>query len=713
MAMSTQKFEATKIRLWFSGNLEEMANLILKSEETAIEEGASGKLSISAFANNLQNMARKLESGKFRFLIIGDFNRGKSTILNALFKQKLLPMGATATTAIPTFVKYGHQKEVIVYKKNGATERLSLEDYRKNYTLNSKHVKDKVKRIFKNVEEWLDPLDFAEFYFPLDALYGGVEFVDTAGLNHTIEEDERTFSFVQSCHAIFFVLSADEQFTQKEQEYLKRFLNKKKEIENFEKTTEITIQEDRYIENSYEGDDLARPIFYLINKWENVEDEDKDEIREAFTEAFSKCLGIELTKIEQMWGESVFDVHAKTALEKLGRGEHYDNTGLDVFEERLNSFLIHERLTTEIIQAVDSAKIASTQVVEKVDDRLAILSENVESLEKKISEADPHIAVMRKIIQVLEAKTSDLKDSCINKIGKEYISYFSELVSNFERDFSIPSAHGLVDSQREEYAQNLQRQLAEYRQRKLDSWHEISKGIVLEYLSNLKDYFQDEISEYSTKREQIREILNGKSFSIEERIQISSHENFSSGDISLTAAKAGAMTKMLVGATGGVLGVTTAGIGASTAANVYAGTHILLAAGMSLTPVGWALIGAGIATGGALAWWQRRNEIQKFQDDMKKRVKKEFEKILDTSKVLNLKEKVGELFSPFDFLVDQMSNDIDSLENSFKNLIDSKKNSDINFEQESARLGKLKSDVLDQLNKIEARYESISSDIVS
>ena len=52
--------------------------------------------------------------------MIGDFNRGKRTILNTLLGKSLLPMVVIATTEIPTFVKYGEQEKVVIHKKNGA-----------------------------------------------------------------------------------------------------------------------------------------------------------------------------------------------------------------------------------------------------------------------------------------------------------------------------------------------------------------------------------------------------------------------------------------------------------------------------------------------------------------------------------------------------------------------------------------------------------------
>ena len=124
-----------------------MEKIIGDFEEQATVPGAAGQLELSAFRKYLLDKIDELKNGKFRFLIIGDFNRGKSTILNAFFEKSLLPMGVTATTAIPTFVKYGEQEKVVVHKKNGEQESLSLEEYKKKYTLNSKEVISLIKKL--------------------------------------------------------------------------------------------------------------------------------------------------------------------------------------------------------------------------------------------------------------------------------------------------------------------------------------------------------------------------------------------------------------------------------------------------------------------------------------------------------------------------------------------------------------------------------------
>ncbi|NEP10758.1 MAG: hypothetical protein F6K14_11185 [Symploca sp. SIO2C1] len=699
--------EVTKIRPWFAEKLEEMAQIIAQSEQQAKEKGASGKLALSAFINNLEEEIEKLKNGKFHFLIIGDFNRGKSTILNAFFEQNLLPMGATATTAIPTFVKYGEEEKVLVYKKDGTKEKLSFEQYKKKYTLNSKEVKNKIKNVFKSLGDWLNPLDYAEFYCPIDVLSKGVEFIDTAGLNHTEEENQKTFSYIQQSHAILFVLAADQQFTQQEQDYLKRLLGIKKEIENSEDKSpliqsEITSQKGKYINQ-------VRPIFYLINKWEKVEEDEIEEIHETFIEKFCECLNISEYEAKKMWEDTVFDVYAKTALDRLKQGKSFDGTGLIELQKRLSDFLINERLMTELLQTVNTAKLVEIEVVSKVDDRLLILEDDVKTLEEKINKTKPCIALMKKGVQILEENVTNKRDACIEKVAGEYHKYFSQLVINFERDFEMPPVSGLKTNQREQYTQDLEKKLIEYRQVKLENWHNISKGIVSDATNALRDSFAQEINDYRQQRNAIREILNQGSFDVNNQTGLSSYQSNSSGEsLSLEKADAHAIGKMLWGATGGTLGSAAAATGTVAIANLLGANIGIVGAGLALTPVGWALLGGSAIVGGMVAWRQRRGEVQKFQKEMQNKVKEAFKELLEQDKVSALEEQVKSLFDPYEKLAKLMGEDVKSLESSLNNLLASKQTTEVNSEAEKKRLKKFVADIGAQLQIIEAEYKKIA-----
>lgn len=680
---SNIELDATAIRSWFATQLAKIAQTLTESEKQAQEVDASGELALSAFIDNLNREVNKLRNEKFRFLIIGDFNRGKSSILNVLFGQELLPMGVTATTSIPTVVKYGKEQKVkvLVHKKDGTEENLSLEEYKKKYTLNSKEVKDQIKRVYNSVVTgWLNPLDYADFYCPVDLLSKGVEFIDTAGLNHTDDEDKKTLAYIPECHAILFVLSAEQQLTAKEKEYLNKHIK-----------------------------DNVGTVFFLINKWELVEESDKEEVHNAFVDGLSECLQIQESEVEKMWGYTVFDVYAQTALKKLAEQKDLYETGFIEFSRRLDEFLIHERLTAELFPSFQIATSVTHRVANLVDERLLILNETVKSLEEKIKKVNPYIDVMERIVKTLNDQTQIQKDACIREIGGAYQSYFAQILNKIDSDFQMPSISGLKDNQKEEYKKLLENKFQEYQQEKLNGWKQISEGIVTKTILDLTNLFQEDSNEYDKRRKEIQEILSGKDFN-SQNPTLSTYQTNSTEDISLTVIKASATRKMILAGGGATIGTVIAGIGAANIANL-AGAQILLGTigtGLALTPIGWGLLAIGAAGGGLAAWWGRRSEIEKFQKGMKEQIKKALATILEPDNVLGIKENVGTLFVSFENCTKELKDDIESLKNSLNNLLESKKTKEFDSQAEAKRLQELKANIYTQWEDINAKYAEIA-----
>ncbi|HEY9709531.1 MAG TPA: dynamin family protein, partial [Oculatellaceae cyanobacterium] len=103
---------------------QEIANHLGKIAETLNQaelegEKKSGKLGLEREQEDLGIASKNLQQGVFRLLVLGDIKRGKSTFLNALIGENLLPTDVNPCTALLTVLRYGTEKKVTVYFKEG------------------------------------------------------------------------------------------------------------------------------------------------------------------------------------------------------------------------------------------------------------------------------------------------------------------------------------------------------------------------------------------------------------------------------------------------------------------------------------------------------------------------------------------------------------------------------------------------------------------
>ena len=119
----------------------------------------------------------------FLMVVVGEFNAGKSALVNALLGEKVLLEGATPTTSRVTLVKWG----------------------------------DKI------AEDIVDE-NFAIYTYPLPLLKE-LNIVDTPGTNAVIRYHERlTEEFVPRSDLVLFTTSADHPLTESERQFLERIL---------------------------------------------------------------------------------------------------------------------------------------------------------------------------------------------------------------------------------------------------------------------------------------------------------------------------------------------------------------------------------------------------------------------------------------------------------------------------------------------------------
>lgn len=164
--------------------------------------------------HRLNNLGARLEEGQLRVAVLGQFKRGKSTLLNALLGAPLLPTGITPVTAIPSFIKAGAQTSANI-KFSDDKQSLLVSD--------ADEIPAVLDRYVSEVENPhnVQAVAGVELAVSSEFLKQGVVLVDTPGVGSTfLHNTQAAEAVLTECDAAVFVTSADPPITEIEIAYL-------------------------------------------------------------------------------------------------------------------------------------------------------------------------------------------------------------------------------------------------------------------------------------------------------------------------------------------------------------------------------------------------------------------------------------------------------------------------------------------------------------
>lgn len=167
----------------------------------------------------LIELRERSASGRFHMAVLGQFKRGKSSLLNALLGEPLLPSGIAPVTAIPTLITAGAGYEVLVRYAQGTFDSLA-----------ASNVEEACGLLRKFVSEEGNPgnrlgVARVEATSPSPLLAHGVVLIDTPGIGSTFRHNSlATLAFLPECDAALFVVSADPPITEVEVTFLNEVL---------------------------------------------------------------------------------------------------------------------------------------------------------------------------------------------------------------------------------------------------------------------------------------------------------------------------------------------------------------------------------------------------------------------------------------------------------------------------------------------------------
>lgn len=295
-----------------------------------------------------------LEQGTITLVVLGEFNHGKSTVVNALLGESILPVGITPTTAVITHLVHGDERTVRVKPQRGG------EIFEIEY--------DEMEAAVKNAEEDGDEPEWVEIAHPNSFLENSLTLVDTPGVNDISRQKvEITYGYLPRADVIVYVLDATQVL----------------------KKSEVVFIRDRLLKANRDR------IVFVLNKIDALGEEDAKEVELYARERLEGIIG----PVE------MFAFSGQKALKATTSGSTPPKA-FDDFRDYLVQFLDDQR--GYII--LDSALGGGLRVAALLEQNLAIKRQGylleTEELDKRIVAVQAKLRESRKLI----AENLDLID---------------------------------------------------------------------------------------------------------------------------------------------------------------------------------------------------------------------------------------------------------------------------------------------------------------
>lgn len=588
----------------------------------------SRKLNLSKSVDLIEEVLQRVKNRTFNVAIVGEFRRGKSTFINALIGQSILPSDVIPTTATLNRVTYGLKPAAKIFYKDGQEETIPY-DQLSNYVTK---LTDESERKAASVKE-------AVIYYPVPYCQNNIDILDTPGLNDDQNMTEVTLGVLPMVDAAIMIILAQSPFSQYEKDLL---------------------------ENHLINQDLGRIIF-VLNIWNDYTSEQAERVLNNVKTRIQKYVfdqaelkygknSDEYQIYRQKIGEpKVFGIYVKQALDAKQKGDEDGlvASGFRDFETALEQFLTKDQgiihLQVPMNRTIGSAK----EILAILDIQESALSMEKEEFDSKYQSSVIEIETVRKRhkqeIQLVDGKAANVK-MLVKPYLYELPNQIKQAASKAIDDISIDpkelnNEKALGKKISTQVSNAVQRTAASISQQ---IQNEVQKGIDQE-VERLKDFAHS-----------VEQALNNIEMQFVE-IEASSQRRTSGAAEAITAA-----LSVFTGFGGIWSGYRVAGAkGAAVGAAGSLGTAVVggLLAGLIGLPIALPVIFAigiiSIFTGGGLAKMAfRRDRVENYRKDYKEKVIQQIDKEMQNQ---HLEQKVDEqITTAFEMLKDTLQQEVDS-----------------------------------------------------
>jgi small GTP-binding protein len=155
------------------------------------------------------DLQEKLRTDEVRLAVLGQMKRGKSSLLNSLLGESILPTGVLPLTSVVTEIRYGSVPKASIRYQSGNLEDIDLSAI-PEYVTESRNPGNR-KRILA-----------LHLLYPNELLRNGLVLVDTPGFGSTYSHNTAaTLGYLEKVDAAVVVFSVDPPITEVEADFIR------------------------------------------------------------------------------------------------------------------------------------------------------------------------------------------------------------------------------------------------------------------------------------------------------------------------------------------------------------------------------------------------------------------------------------------------------------------------------------------------------------
>ncbi|XP_066264958.1 bacterial dynamin-like protein [Branchiostoma lanceolatum] len=156
----------------------------------------------------IADVQKQLQKKEFPILVAGETSSGKSTFLNLLLGENILPVDYLSSTSTICEVKYGKTRQAVVHLRQpndqGKTKITLLFDRTEDYQELESYMHLEGAR-----RDSLPEAKLIEIFLPFPLLQGGSVLVDSPGVGENSIMDEVVTDYLQSAKSMSFIYIVD------------------------------------------------------------------------------------------------------------------------------------------------------------------------------------------------------------------------------------------------------------------------------------------------------------------------------------------------------------------------------------------------------------------------------------------------------------------------------------------------------------------------